>query len=150
MTKLDTQLVHGPAVNDNCTGAVTTPIYKATTFEYPKIGAPVTYDYSRSGNPTRQAVENQLATLEGGQRAFTFTSGMAAIHAALAIFKAGDHLIVGDQIYGGTFRLLYQFSPAGGLKSRRSTPATRKPLRPPSRTTPRQFTLKRLPTLCCR
>ena len=65
MTKLDTQLVHGPAVNDNCTGAVTTPIYKATTFEYPKIGAPVTYDYSRSGNPTRQAVENQLATLEG-------------------------------------------------------------------------------------
>lgn len=65
MTKLDTQLVHGPDVNDNCTGAVTTPIYKATTFEYPKIGAPVTYDYSRSGNPTRQAVENQLATLEG-------------------------------------------------------------------------------------
>ena len=46
MTKLDTQLVHGPAVNDNCTGAVTTPIYKATTFEYPEIGAPVTYDYS--------------------------------------------------------------------------------------------------------
>ena len=116
MTKLDTQLVHGPAVNDNCTGAVTTPIYKATTFEYPEIGAPVTYDYSRSGNPTRQAVENQLATLEGGQRAFTFTSGMAAIHAALAIFKAGDHLIVGDQIYGGTFRLLYQFFARWGLQ----------------------------------
>lgn len=53
MTKLDTQLVHGPAVNDNCTGAVTTPIYKATTYEYPEIGASVTYDYSRSGNPTR-------------------------------------------------------------------------------------------------
>ena len=98
MTKLDTQLVHGPAVNDNCTGAVTTPIYKATTYEYPEIGASVTYDYSRSGNPTRQAVENQLAALEGGQRAFSFASGMAAIHAALAILKAGDHLIVGDQI----------------------------------------------------
>ena len=53
MTKLDTQLVHGPAVNDNSTGAVTTPIYKATTYEYPEIGASVTYDYSRSGNPTR-------------------------------------------------------------------------------------------------
>lgn len=59
MTKLDTQLVHGPDVNDNCTGAVTTPIYKATTFEYPKIGAPVTYDYSRSGTrPARRSKIN--------------------------------------------------------------------------------------------
>lgn len=116
MTKFDTKLVHTPVQGDNNTGAVTVPIYKATTFGYPQIGAKVKYDYSRSGNPTRQALEDRLATLEGGQWAFAFSSGMAAIHAALAIFKAGDHLIVGNQIYGGTFRLLYQFFAQWGLE----------------------------------
>lgn len=116
MTKFNTRLVHAPAQGDNNTGAVTVPIYKATTYDYPQVGASVKYDYSRSGNPTRQAVEDQLSTLEGGQRAFVFSSGMAAIHAALAIFKAGDHLIVGNQIYGGTFRLLHQFFAQWGLE----------------------------------
>lgn len=115
MTGFNTRLVHVPAQNDNKTGAVTVPIYKATTYEYPAIGADVQYDYSRSGNPTRQALEDQVADLEGGTRAFAFGSGMAAIHAALAIFKAGDHLIVGDQIYGGTFRILNQFFDQWGL-----------------------------------
>lgn len=115
MSHFDTRLVHEPAQNDNNTGAVTVPIYKATTFEYPQIGADVKYDYSRSGNPTRRAVEDQLADLEGGSRGFVFSSGMAAIHAALAIFKQGDHIIVGKQIYGGTFRLLHQFFARWGL-----------------------------------
>ena len=115
MTNFNTRLVHQPAQGDNGTGAVTVPIYKATTFEYPAVGAPIKDDYSRSGNPTRRALEDQLADLEGGYQGFCFSSGMAAIHAALAIFKQGDHIIVGDQIYGGTFRLLHQFFARWGL-----------------------------------
>lgn len=116
MNKFNTRLVHTPNTNDNNTGSVTVPIYKATTFAYPKIDAAVEYDYSRSGNPTRKALEDQLASLENGTAAFAFSSGMAAIHAALAIFKQGDHLIVGNQIYGGTFRLLHQFFNRWGLE----------------------------------
>ncbi|WP_270849817.1 trans-sulfuration enzyme family protein [Lactobacillus delbrueckii] len=116
MAGFNTRLVHQPRQNDNQTGAVAVPVYKATTFAYPKIGAQVKYDYSRSGNPTRNAVEEQLASLEGGDRAFVFASGMAAIHAALAIFAAGDHIVIGDQIYGGTFRIVYQYFKDRGLE----------------------------------
>lgn len=116
MAGFNTRLVHQPRQNDNQTGAVAVPVYKATTFAYPKIGAQVKYDYSRSGNPTRNAVEEQLASLEGGDRAFVFASGMAAIHAALAIFEAGDHIVIGDQIYGGTFRIVYQYFKDRGLE----------------------------------
>lgn len=116
MTEFNTRLVHTPEQGDNDTGAVNVPIYKATTFEYPEIGAPVKDDYSRSGNPTRRALEEQLADLEGGYAGFAFSSGMAAIHAALAIFQRGDHLIVGNQIYGGTFRLFHQFFERWGLE----------------------------------
>lgn len=115
MTSFNTRLVHEPEQHDNETGAVCVPIYKATTFEYPEVGADVKDDYSRSGNPTRRAIEEQLADLEGGKHGFCFSSGMAAIHAALAIFEKGDHLIVGDQIYGGTFRLLHEFFDRWGL-----------------------------------
>lgn len=116
MAGFNTRLVHQPRQDDNQTGAVAVPVYKATTFAYPKIGAEVKYDYSRSGNPTRNAVEEQLASLEGGDRAFVFASGMAAIHAALAIFAAGDHIVIGDQIYGGTFRIVYQYFKDRGLE----------------------------------
>ena len=115
MTEFNTKLVHQPAQYDNNTGAVTVPIYKATTFKYPEVGAQIKDDYSRSGNPTRRAVEEQLAALEEGDYGFCFSSGMAAIHAALAIFKKGDHLIVGNQIYGGTFRLLHELFKRWGL-----------------------------------
>lgn len=116
MAKFNTRLVHAPAQNDNNTGAVNVPIYKATTYEYPQIDAEVSYSYSRCGNPTRQSLEDQLADLENGYRSFAFSSGMAAIHAALAIFKSGDHLIVGNQIYGGTFRILHQFFARWGIE----------------------------------
>lgn len=116
MAGFNTRLVHQPRQDDNQTGAVAVPVYKATTFAYPKIGAQVKYDYSRSGNPTRNAIEEQLASLEGGDRAFVFASGMAAIHAALAIFTAGDHIVIGDQIYGGTFRIVYQYFKDRGLE----------------------------------
>ena len=116
MAGFNTRLVHQPRQDYNQTGAVAVPVYKATTFAYPKIGAQVKYDYSRSGNPTKNAVEEQLASLEGGDRAFVFASGMAAIHAALAIFTAGDHIVIGDQIYGGTFRIVYQYFKDRGLE----------------------------------
>ena len=115
MTDFATRLVHGPKQDQDFYGAVAVPIYKATTYAYPEIGQPVKYDYGRSGNPTRCALEDQLARLEGAAGAFAFSSGMAAIHAALALLKAGDYLIVGKQIYGGTFRLLRQFFGRWGL-----------------------------------
>ncbi|MEY8442552.1 PLP-dependent aspartate aminotransferase family protein [Lactobacillaceae bacterium 24-114] len=113
MKKFNTRLIHIP--DELYTHAVSVPIYKAKTYAYPSVTGEVKYDYSRSGNPTRCTLEGQLADLEGGLQGFAFSSGMAAIHAALAIFKPGDHIIVGDQIYGGTFRLLHQFFERWGL-----------------------------------
>lgn len=109
MTEFDTKLVHGRKQNDNNTGAVNVPIYNSSTYIYPKVGAKVDYDYERSGNPTRNYLEEQVAELENGCRGFAFSSGIAAIHAVLSIFKAGDHIIIGKEIYGGTFRLVNEF-----------------------------------------
>ena len=149
MTEFNTRLVHGPAQNDNQTGAVNVPIYTSTTYRYPKIGAAVQYDYGRSGNPTRQYLEDQLAALEHGTRGLALSSGMAAIHTALAIFKAGDHIIVGDQIYGGTFRLLNQFFERWGLSATpvdtRDPAAIERAIQPNTK-----FILNRLPIRCCR
>ncbi|AEB74425.1 trans-sulfuration enzyme family protein [Lentilactobacillus buchneri] len=116
MVKFNTLLVRGGRPNDNSTGAVNVPIYNSSTFRYPKLGADVKWDYERSGNPTRDAVEDVCAKLENGDRGFAFSSGMAAIHAALALFKPGDHLIIGDNIYGGTFRLVNDFLKPRGLE----------------------------------
>lgn len=91
------------------TGAVNVPIYNSSTYIFPKVDAKVRWDYARSGNPTRNYLEDQLAQLEGGYRGFAFSSGLAAIHAVLSIFSPGDHIIIGDTIYGGTFRLVNQF-----------------------------------------
>lgn len=85
MTEFNTRLVHGPAQNDNQTGAVNIPVYTSTTYRYPKIGASPQYDYGRSGNPTRQYLENQLAALEHGPWGFALSSRMAAIFATLII-----------------------------------------------------------------
>jgi cystathionine beta-lyase len=109
MSEFDTQLVHGIQQDDNLTGAVNVPIYNSSTYIFPKVDAKVRWDYARSGNPTRNYLEDQLAQLEGGYRGFAFSSGLAAIHAVLSIFSPGDHIIIGDTIYGGTFRLVNQF-----------------------------------------
>jgi len=114
--KFNTLLVRGGDVNDNNTGAVNVPVYNSSTYRYPKLGAEVEYDYERSGNPTRNSVETLCAELENGDRGFAFSSGMAAIHAALSIFKPGDHVIIGDNIYGGTFRLVNDFLKPMGIK----------------------------------
>ncbi len=93
---------------DSRTGAVTMPIYQTATFRHPGLGQSTGYDYSRSGNPTRQALEEGIANLEGGVRGFAYSSGMAAIANILLLFRRGDHLIVTEDLYGGTYRLFEQ------------------------------------------
>ncbi|MBP3962231.1 aminotransferase class I/II-fold pyridoxal phosphate-dependent enzyme [Paenibacillus lignilyticus] len=101
-----TKLIHFGAEIDGQTGASSVPIYQASTFHHHDIFNPPTYDYSRSGNPTRQALEDYITLLEGGVRGFAFASGMAAISTAFLLFSTGDHIIVTEDVYGGTYRLL--------------------------------------------
>ncbi|MFT8825428.1 MAG: PLP-dependent aspartate aminotransferase family protein [Liquorilactobacillus mali] len=108
MSEFDTKLVHGKSQNDNNTGAVNIPIYNSSTYIFPKVDAKVRWDYARSGNPTRNYLEDQIAELEGGYQGFAFSSGLAAIHSVFSIFSPGDHIIIGDTVYGGTFRLINQ------------------------------------------
>lgn len=100
---------------DTRTGAVTVPIYQTATFRHPGLGQSTGFDYSRSGNPTRQALEEGIARLEGGGRGFAYASGMAAITNLLLLFKSGDHLIVTEDLYGGTYRLFEKVFSQYGL-----------------------------------
>jgi len=100
---------------DACTGAVTVPIYQTATFRHPGVGQSTGYDYSRSKNPTRQVLEDGIALLEGGARGFAYSSGMAAIASLLLLFKSGDHLVVTEDLYGGTYRLFEQCFTQYGL-----------------------------------
>lgn len=93
---------------DSRTGAVTMPIYQTATFRHPGLGQSTGYDYTRSGNPTRQALEEGIARLDGGVRGFAYSSGMAAITNLLLLFRKGDHLVVTEDLYGGTYRLFEQ------------------------------------------
>ncbi|WP_438431766.1 PLP-dependent transferase [Gorillibacterium sp. sgz500922] len=101
-----TRLIHFGAEVDQATGASSVPLYQASTFHHASIDAPPQYDYTRSGNPTRQALEDYIAGLEGGVRGFAFASGMAAISTAFLLLSAGDHLICTEDVYGGTYRFL--------------------------------------------
>lgn len=103
--KLSTQAVQIGLQWDSRTGAVTVPIYQTATFKHPALGESTGYDYSRSGNPTRQTLEEGIARLDGGCRGFAYGSGMAAIANLLLLFRKGDHLIVTEDLYGGTYRL---------------------------------------------
>jgi len=104
--KFATKLIHFGAEIDEHTGASSVPIYQASTFHHHDIFNPPQYDYSRSGNPTRQALEDYIALLEGGARGFAFASGMAAISTSFLLLSAGEHVIVTEDVYGGTYRLL--------------------------------------------
>jgi cystathionine beta-lyase len=104
--KFATRLIHFGAEIDPQTGASSVPLYQASTFHHFSLDNPPEYDYTRSGNPTRQALEDYIAMLEGGTRGFAFSSGMAAISAAFMLLSAGDHVICTEDVYGGTYRLL--------------------------------------------
>ncbi|NVN98551.1 MAG: PLP-dependent transferase [Geobacteraceae bacterium] len=101
---------------DTRTGAVSVPIYQAATFRHPGLGQSTGYDYSRSGNPTRQALEEGMARLDGAARGFAYSSGMAAITSLLLLFKSGDHIVVTEDLYGGTYRLFEQIFQQFGLE----------------------------------
>src|SRR5208337_5228852 len=87
-------------------GAVMTPIYQTSTFAFRGVGQPGPFDYSRSGNPTRKALESCLAALENGTHGFAFATGMAAEATLATMFEPGDHMVVHNDLYGGTYRLL--------------------------------------------
>jgi len=113
--KFRTRAIHVGNEPDPATGAVVTPIHLATTFIQPGAGTWGQFDYSRSGSPTRFAVERTLADLEGAAGALAFSSGMAATHCATMLLKSGDHIVAGCDIYGGTFRLLHKICNRSGI-----------------------------------
>ena len=103
-----TRAIHAGQEPDPETGAVMTPIYASSTFAQNAPGDHHGYEYSRTGNPTRHALEVNLASLEGGEYGRAFASGMAAINTVLNLLEAGDHVVVGQDVYGGTHRLFTQ------------------------------------------
>ncbi|MCF1600938.1 trans-sulfuration enzyme family protein [Tetragenococcus halophilus] len=103
--EFNTKLIHGGTSMDETTGGMSVPIHMATTFQQKKIGQSK-YDYSRSANPTREAVEALIADLEGGAAGLAFASGSAAINTIFSLFSEGDHFVIGNDVYGGTFRLI--------------------------------------------
>ncbi|WOD64248.1 bifunctional cystathionine gamma-lyase/homocysteine desulfhydrase [Niallia taxi] len=104
--KRKTRLIHGGIPGDPHTGAVNVPIYQVSTYKQDGIGNHQGFEYSRTGNPTRHALEELIKDLEHGTRGFAFSSGMAAITAVIMLFKQGDHLLITDDVYGGTFRVI--------------------------------------------
>ena len=104
-----TKLIHNGNEIDKNTGALSVPIYQASTFHQFDVDNFGKYDYSRSGNPTREALENTIAILEEGDSGFAFSSGMAAISSVLSIFSSGDHILVCKDVYGGTYRITSSF-----------------------------------------
>ncbi len=105
-SKINTKLIHGGIYGDIQTGAVNVPIYQTSTYEQEIPGKHKGWEYSRTGNPTRAALEALIADLESGTDGFAFASGMAAITAVLSLFETGDNLVISDNVYGGTFRVL--------------------------------------------
>lgn len=111
-----TRAIHVGQERDEATGAVVPPIHVASTFVQKEAGKWGEYDYSRSGNPTRKALEKTLASLEGGCGALAFASGMAATHCVVAGLSAGDHIVAGSDLYGGSYRLLHKVTNRAGIK----------------------------------
>src|SRR6478672_8413232 len=100
-----TTAIHAGNEPDSATGAVSVPIYQTSTYAQDGLGKHKGYEYARTQNPTRSALEKNIAALEGARFGYAFASGMAAIDTTLKLVKAGDHVILGDNTYGGTFRL---------------------------------------------
>ncbi|WP_091013975.1 bifunctional cystathionine gamma-lyase/homocysteine desulfhydrase [Paenibacillus amylolyticus] len=112
-----TKLIHAGIVGDPHTGAVSVPIYQVSTYEQESVGVHKGYEYSRTGNPTRHALEEVIKEMEDGVRGFAFSSGMAAIHAVLSLLETGDHVILTDDVYGGTYRIFTKVLNRLGIES---------------------------------
>lgn len=115
--RIETALIHG-AVREGFAdkkGAVNVPMYLSSTFHQESIDEFGEYDYARSGNPTRAALEKAIAELEGGHRGFAFATGMAAVSACFMILSAGDHIVITEDVYGGTYRFVTKVLPRFGI-----------------------------------
>jgi cystathionine gamma-synthase len=106
---LDTRLVHGVTPFDPVTGAISTPIYQSATFRHPGLNESTGFDYSRVVNPTRTELERTLALVENGKYGLAFSTGMGAISSLIKLYKPGDHFIVSEDLYGGTYRLFQEY-----------------------------------------
>lgn len=115
--KRKTKLIHGGISGDPHTGAVNVPIYQVSTYKQEEIGVHKGYEYSRTGNPTRFALEELIKDLEEGFKGFAFGSGMAAIHAVFTLFNTGDHVLLTDDVYGGTYRIFTKVLARLGIES---------------------------------
>ncbi|HOV12677.1 MAG TPA: PLP-dependent aspartate aminotransferase family protein [Spirochaetota bacterium] len=115
--KISTILSHAGLCSDEKTGSIATPIYQTATFRHPKLGQSTGFDYSRTSNPTRISFENVMSILESGDSGFAFSSGMAAISAVLMLFSSGDHIVVSDDLYGGTYRVLEEVFKRFGISA---------------------------------
>lgn len=116
MYKLDTILTQIGNRSDTATGTVNPPVYFSTAYRHEGIGQSTGYDYSRTGNPTRELLEKAIATLEEGDQGYACSSGMAAISTLLSIFQSGDEIIMSKDLYGGTYRLFEQGYKKWGLQ----------------------------------
>ena len=114
--KFATKQIHAGQHPEETTGAVITPIFQTSTYSNGKLGETKGFDYGRTINPTRSALQNNLAALENGKYGFCFSSGMAAVQAVITLFKPGDHIICTDNVYGGTYRLFEQIIKNYGLE----------------------------------
>ncbi|MGE7779424.1 bifunctional cystathionine gamma-lyase/homocysteine desulfhydrase [Peribacillus sp. NPDC097264] len=112
-----TQLIHGGIFGDQKTGAVSVPIYQVSTYKQDGPGKHRGFEYSRTGNPTRHALEELIKELEGGKRGFAFGSGMAAMTAVMMLFNQGDHILLTDDVYGGSFRVMTKILNRFGLEA---------------------------------
>lgn len=104
--KFETRLIHGGLTEDTLTGSVNIPIYQTSTFRQEGLGLNKGYEYARTKNPTRSALERLIAELEEGNEGFAFSSGMAAITTVLSLFNQGDRILISDNLYGGSYRVL--------------------------------------------
>ena len=114
--QFETTAVHAGMHPDPATGAIMTPIYQTSTFVLQDAGQPQEYEYARTDNPTRSALQEALAGLESGKYALSFSSGLAAIDTLLRLVKPGEHVVAGDDLYGGTYRLFSQILTDYGLQ----------------------------------
>lgn len=114
---IKTRIIHAGVDRDPFTGASGVPLYLSSTFDQRKALSDERFDYTRSGNPTREALEQAVADLEGGCAGLAFASGMAAVSSVLLLFAPGDHLIVSEDVYGGSFRVLTQLFSRWGLEA---------------------------------
>ena len=113
---LATRAVHAGRIDDLLAGAVMTPIYQTSTYRQEGLGKHKGYEYARTQNPTREALERNVAALEGGTHGFAFGSGLAALDGVLKLFTAGDHIVSGDNLYGGSHRLMTRLFAGYGLR----------------------------------